>query len=61
MGQSGWARRCAHVAFGETVMAAAATCLPDAKRGCYSGDPAARAAAEAVSAFPFDQNEVRGM
>jgi len=61
MGQSGWARRCAHVAFGETVMAAVATSLPDAKRRCHLSDPAARAAAEAVSALPFDQNEVRGM
>lgn len=59
--ESGRARRRALDAFGETVMAAIATGLPDGKRGCHSTDPAARAAAEAVSAFPFHQPEMRGM
>jgi hypothetical protein len=42
-------------------MAAVATGLPDAQRGRYAADLAARIAAEAVSAFPFHAPEMRGM
>ena len=54
-------KRAALDAFSETVMAAVASGLPDAQRGRYAADPAARTAAEAVSAFPFHAPELRGM
>ncbi len=59
--ESGRAKRRALDAFSETVMASVATGLPDAQRGRYAADPAARIAAEAVSAFPFHAPELRGM
>lgn len=58
---SGREKRRALDAFSETVMAMVASGLPDAQRGRYAADPAARVAAEAVSAFPFHAPEMRGM
>lgn len=58
---TGRAKRLALDAFSETVMASVAAGLPDAQRGRYAADPAARIAAEAVSAFPFHAPEMRGM
>ncbi len=59
--ERGREKRRALDAFSDTVMAAVASGLPDAKRGRYAADPAARAAAAAVSAFPFHAPELRGM
>lgn len=33
--------------------------LPEEKRGVYSSDPAVRAAAKSVSAFPWELNEMK--
>lgn len=54
------ARRSVLDAYGETVMAAIAAGLPDAQRGRFATDPQARAAALAVSEFPFHAQELRG-
>lgn len=57
----GPARRAEIDAFGERLMATIAARLPDARRGKYSSDPAIRAEAEELSAFPWDeQDEIRG-
>lgn len=58
---SGRARREALDIFSQTVMARIASGLPDDQRGMHSTCPDARAAAEAVSAYPFDAPELRGM
>lgn len=58
---TGRARRRALNAYGEGVMAVIAEGLPDCQRGAYSTDPDARAAAEAVSAYPFHEPGMRGM
>lgn len=58
--KAGRARRLALDEFGEKVMEAIANGLPDAQRGKFSTDPEARAAALAVSDFPFHTPEMRG-
>ncbi|MEL6474279.1 MAG: lysophospholipid acyltransferase family protein [Pseudomonadota bacterium] len=58
---TGRARRVALDAFGDEIMARIASGLPDADRGKFSSCPEARAAAEAVSAYPFDAPEMRGI
>jgi 1-acyl-sn-glycerol-3-phosphate acyltransferase len=47
-------------AYGDKIMSVIAQGLPQAQRGRFSSDPEARAAAEAVSAFPFTDPELRG-
>jgi hypothetical protein len=54
------ARRAQLDAYGEQVMAQIATGLPDWQRGQFSTDAAARAAALAVSDFPFHAEALRG-
>jgi 1-acyl-sn-glycerol-3-phosphate acyltransferase len=54
-------RRAALDAFGAEVMARIADGLPDDLRGAHSTCPNARAAAEAVSAYPFHAPEMRGI
>ena len=56
----GMARRAQLDAYGEQVMAQIATGLPDWQRGQFSTDAAARAAALAVSDFPFHAEALRG-
>lgn len=58
---SGHARREQLDAFSHEIMARIASGLPDAQRGIHSTCPEARAAAEAVSEYPFDAPELRGM
>ncbi len=58
---SGTLRRQQLDAFSEQIMARIAAGLPDEQRGMHSTCPDARAAAEAVSAYPFDAPELRGM
>ena len=58
---TGRQRRIALDAFSETVMARIASALPDDQRGAHSTCEDARAAAAAVSAYPFDAPELRGM
>jgi 1-acyl-sn-glycerol-3-phosphate acyltransferase len=53
----GQARRAEIDAFGEKLMAVIASALPDARRGKYSEDPAIRAEAEAMSEFPWDEED----
>lgn len=48
-------------AFGAETMAQIAEGLPDELRGAYSSCPDARAAAEAVSAYPFHAPDMRGI
>jgi hypothetical protein len=48
-------------AFSREIMARIASGLPDEQRGMHSTCADARAAAEAVSAYPFDAPELRGM
>ncbi|GAB5458639.1 MAG: lysophospholipid acyltransferase family protein [Henriciella sp.] len=57
----GPAKRAAIDAFGDQIMAAIASALPEAQQGKFSACPKARAAAMAVSAFPFEQAHMRGM
>lgn len=57
---TGALRRTAIDAYGREVMALIAGGLPDAQRGAYSSSSDARAAAEAVSAYPYDAPEMRG-
>ncbi|MEL6752767.1 MAG: hypothetical protein AAFO57_01975, partial [Pseudomonadota bacterium] len=57
----GRVRRAALDDFGAQVMARIAEGLPDDLRGRHSSCPDARAAAEAVSAYPFDAPEMRGI
>ena len=59
--ETGLARRQKLDAFGCQIMSAIASGLPDGQRGMYSNDPDARAAAEAVSDYPFHLPEMRGM
>lgn len=56
----GRARRADLDVFGTEIMARIAEGLPDDLRGAYSTSPEARAAADAVSAYPFHQPEMRG-
>jgi len=58
---TGLQRRREMDAFSKDIMAVIASGLPDEQRGEHSTDPDARAAAEAVSDFPFDAPEMRGM
>ncbi|MEM9938763.1 MAG: lysophospholipid acyltransferase family protein [Pseudomonadota bacterium] len=58
---TGPAKRAEIDAFGDEIMAAIASALPEAQQGKFSACPDARAAAEAVSAFPFEQAHMRGM
>ena len=53
-------RRQALDAFGDEVMSVIAQGLPNAQRGKFSSDADARAAALAVSDFPFHSDEMRG-
>ena len=53
-------RRAQLDAYGETIMSIIASGLPDEQRGKFSSDPNARAAALAVSDFPFLGEELRG-
>lgn len=57
---AGAERREALDAFSFKVMSRIASGLPDDQRGAHSTSPEARAAAEAVSAYPFDAPELRG-
>lgn len=57
---SGHARREQLDEFSQKIMARIASGLPDEQRGMHSSSPEARAAAEAVSAYPFDTPELRG-
>ena len=57
----GRARRLALDAFSREVMATIASGLPIDRQGEFSPDPDARAAALAVSDFPFDAPGMRGM
>jgi len=59
--EKGLAKREAIDAFGDQVMAVIASALPEEQQGKFSSCPKARAAAEAVSAFPFEQDHMRGM
>ncbi len=61
IGVKGVAKREAIDAFGDQIMAVIASRLPEAKQGKFSACPDARAAALAVSAFPFEQDHMRGM
>jgi 1-acyl-sn-glycerol-3-phosphate acyltransferase len=54
-------RRVALDAYAKTIMSIIASGLPDAQRGEFATDPAARAAALAVSDYPFDAPDMRGM
>ena len=54
-------RRAQLDAWGEQLMAIIASSLPDERRGLYSQDPELRAAAQAESDFPFEQEELRGI
>ncbi|MDJ0919998.1 MAG: lysophospholipid acyltransferase family protein [Henriciella sp.] len=58
---TGQAKRAEIDAFGEVIMAQIASALPEDQQGKFSASPEARAAAEAVSAFPFEQAHMRGM
>ena len=53
-------RRAQLDAYGENIMSIIASGLPDAQRGRFSSDPDARAAALAVSDFPFHGEHLRG-
>ncbi|OJU35739.1 MAG: hypothetical protein BGN94_18145 [Rhizobiales bacterium 68-8] len=55
------ARRAGIDAVTGEIMRAVAALIPPAGRGVYSDDPAVREAAEAVAAFPFEQDGMRGM
>lgn len=55
------ARRAGIDAVTGEIMAAIAALIPPARRGVYSDDPAVRETAEAVAAFPFEQDGMRGM
>lgn len=57
----GRARRAQLDAIGETIMRAIAALIPPARHGVFSADPALRAAAEAVAAYPFDEPGLRGV
>lgn len=57
----GKARRAELDAYSDVIMAQIARGLPDAQRGKFASAPDARAAAEAVSAYPFDAPDMRGM
>jgi len=57
----GTAKREALDAYGDEIMAVIASGLPEAQQGKFSTCPDARAAALAVSAFPFEQDHMRGM
>lgn len=57
----GQAKRAAIDSFGHEVMRVIASKLSKAQQGAFSTCPDARAAAEAVSAFPFEQDHMRGM
>ena len=57
----GRAKRAALDVYGDQIMSVIAGGLPDDIRGKFSTCPDARAAAELVSAFPFDAPEMRGM
>ncbi|MEZ5946000.1 MAG: lysophospholipid acyltransferase family protein [Hyphomonas sp.] len=59
--ETGIGRRQALDAYGSKIMSMIAMGLPDSQRGLYSNDPEARAAAEAVSDYPFHLPELRGM
>lgn len=54
-------RRSALDDYGTEIMAEIAKGLPDDLRGVHSSCPDARAAAEEVSAYPFDAPEMRGI
>lgn len=58
---SGRARREQLDVFSTEIMARIASGLPDDQRGMHSTCPEARAAAEAVSAYPFDAPHLRGL
>lgn len=58
--ETGRAKRAALDAYAERIMAAIALGLPDEKRGKYSTCEQARAAALAVSEYPFSAPEMRG-
>lgn len=58
---TGKARRRLLDEFGEEIMKQIASGLPDTKKGKYSSDPDIRAHAESVSAFPSEQDHMRGM
>jgi 1-acyl-sn-glycerol-3-phosphate acyltransferase len=45
---------------GEEIMRSIAGLIPEERHGVYSDDPARQAAAWAVSAFPFEREELRG-
>jgi len=53
-------RRAQLDAYVENIMSIIASGLPDAQRGRFSSDPDARAAALAVSDFPFHGEDLRG-
>jgi len=57
----GRVRRASLDDFGTQIMARIAEGLPDDLRGEHSSSPDARAAAAAVSAYPFDAPEMRGI
>jgi len=46
---------------GDEIMTAIAGLIPADRHGVYSSDPALRQAALAVSAFPFERDELRGL
>ena len=54
-------RRAALDEYGRDVMRVIASGLPSHQQGEFSEDPAARAAAEAVSDYPFHAPEMRGL
>jgi len=55
------ARRAGIDAVTGEIMGAVAALIPPARRGVYSDDPALRENAEAVAAFPFERDGLRGM
>ena len=59
--EKGPERRAILDAWGDDLMAVIASSLPDARRGKFSSDPVIRAEAEAESAFPFEEMEMRGI
>ena len=55
------ARRAGIDAVTEEIMRAIAALIPPEGRGVYSDDPAVREAAQAVAAFPFERDGMRGL
>ena len=56
----GQKRRAELDAWSDDLMAQIASVLPDEQRGKFSADPDVRAAAQAASDFPFEQDDLRG-